>query len=87
MLYYIICLFFYLIAQNPYTAEDLANAYQTIVCEWASTVLSRKMTNLEDLAKYLLRNRFVQTRSCAALTVTASMKDSDGNIRGKVVIF
>ncbi|KAF6016446.1 rfx7 [Bugula neritina] len=62
---------------SPYSAEELSKAYQSLVCEWASTVLCRKMQSLGELAKYLLRNRYVQTRSCAALTITASLKDTD----------
>ena len=39
------------------------------------------MVTLEELAKYLLKNRFVQTRSYSALTITASLKDTEGQRR------
>ncbi|XP_067938721.1 DNA-binding protein RFX7-like isoform X2 [Watersipora subatra] len=60
----------------PCSPEDICKACEYLICEWASTVLSRKIRSTHELAKYLLKNRFVQTRSCAALTLTASLGET-----------
>ncbi|CAH2273865.1 DNA-binding RFX7 [Pelobates cultripes] len=63
-------------AQLQNADEEVVSAACRLVCEWAHKVLSQPFNTVLDLARFLVKSHYTDTKSMAALTVMAG--DSTG---------
>ncbi|KAM8974492.1 DNA-binding protein RFX7 [Pelodytes ibericus] len=63
-------------AQLQNADEEVVAAACRLVCEWAHKVLSQPFNSVLDLARFLVKSHYTDTKSMAALTVMAG--DSTG---------
>ncbi|XP_053317884.1 DNA-binding protein RFX7 [Spea bombifrons] len=63
-------------AQLQSADEEVVSAACRLVCEWAHKVLSQPFNSVLDLARFLVKSHYTDTKSMAALTVMAG--DSTG---------
>lgn len=51
--------------------EEVVSAACRLVCEWAQKVLSQPFDTVLELARFLVKSHYIDTKSMAALTVMA----------------
>lgn len=68
--------------EEPIT-DEMLGAASTLIREWAESLLKMKFTSLSALARHLVENLHVDTRSLAAVCILSASGDAQSSSNNK----